>query len=172
MEAIAANILLEGLAVNALAQCETPVTLVTTDSREVCPGCIFVAFPGEKFDGHDFAAKALENGALCVVLNHPVEGVPEEKSVICPDSYHAMMVLGANYRSQFHPKVVGVTGSVPEKRIYGISNKIGNLDMKGEIHTYQDMNNQSEKVHIMLKDFTYGFMLTNIENFAKITLSE
>ena len=35
MEAIAANILLEGLAVNALAQCETPVTLVTTDSREV-----------------------------------------------------------------------------------------------------------------------------------------
>ena len=51
MEAIAANILLEGLAVNALAQCETPVTLVTTDSREVCPGCIFVAFPGEKFDG-------------------------------------------------------------------------------------------------------------------------
>ena len=112
MEAIAANILLEGLAVNALAQCETPVTLVTTDSREVCPGCIFVAFPGEKFDGHDFAVKALENGALCVVLNHPVEGVPEEKSVICPDSYHAMMVLGANYRSQFHPKVVGVTGSV------------------------------------------------------------
>ena len=112
MEAIAANILLEGLAVNALAQCETPVTLVTTDSREVCPGCIFVAFPGEKFDGHDFAAKALENGALCVVLNHPVEGVPEEKRVICPDSYHAMMVMGANYRSQFHPKVVGVTGSV------------------------------------------------------------
>ena len=112
MEAIAANILLEGLAVNALAQCKSPVTLVTTDSREVCPGCIFVAFPGEKFDGHDFAAKALENGALCVVLNHPVEGVPEEKSVICPDSYHAMMVLGANYRSQFHPKVVGVTGSV------------------------------------------------------------
>ena len=112
MEAIAANILLEGLAVNALAQCETPVTLVTTDSREVCPGCIFVAFPGEKFDGHDFAAKALENGALCVVLNHPVEGVPEEKSVICPDSYHAMMVMCANYRSQFHPKVVGVTGSV------------------------------------------------------------
>ena len=91
MEAIAANILLEGLAVNALAQCETPVTLVTTDSREVCPGCIFVAFPGEKFDGHDFAAKALENGALCVVLNHPVEGVPEEKSVICPDSYLSLI---------------------------------------------------------------------------------
>lgn len=64
------------------------------------------------------------------------------------------------------------TGSLllPDRRIYGVADKIGTLDMKGEIHTYQDMNNQSEKVHIMLKDFTYGFMLTNIENFAKVTL--
>lgn len=64
------------------------------------------------------------------------------------------------------------TGSLllPDKRIYGVANKLGRLDMKGETHTYQDMNNQSEKVHIMLKDFTYGFMLTNIENFAKVTL--
>ena len=64
------------------------------------------------------------------------------------------------------------TGSllIPDKRIYGIADKIGTLDMKGEIHTYQDMNNQGEKVHLMLKDFTYGFMLTNIENFAKVTL--
>lgn len=59
---------------------------------------------------------------------------------------------------------------LPDKRIYGIAGKLGNLDMKGEIHTYQDMNNQAEKIHLMLKDFTYGFMLTNIENFAKITL--
>lgn len=59
---------------------------------------------------------------------------------------------------------------LPDKRIYGVADKIGNLDMKGEIHTYQDMNNQGEKVHIMLKDFTYGIMLTNIENFAKVTL--
>lgn len=59
---------------------------------------------------------------------------------------------------------------LPDKRIYGVAGKLGNLDMKGEIHTYQDMNNQSEKIHLMLKDFTYGFMLTNIENFAKITL--
>ena len=112
MENIKASVLLNGLAAGTLDFGDAEVSLVTTDSREVCPGCIFVAFPGEKFDGHDFAAKALENGALCVVVNHPVEGVPAEKSVVCADSYHAMMVMGANYRSQFHPKVVGVTGSV------------------------------------------------------------
>ena len=112
MERIKASVLLNGLAPDSMMFGEAEVSLVTTDSREVRPGCIFVAFPGERFDGHDFAAKALEEGALCVVVNHPVEGVPAEKAVLCPDSYHAMMVLGANYRSQFHPKVVGVTGSV------------------------------------------------------------
>ena len=111
MEKIAADLLLKGLAPEGFADSQ-PIGLVTTDSREVCPGCIFVAFPGERFDGHDFAAKALEEGAAYVVLNHPVEGVSAEKAVISPDSYHAMMVMGANYRSQFHPKVVGVTGSV------------------------------------------------------------
>ena len=111
MEKIAADLLLKGLAPEGFADSQ-PIGLVTTDSREVCPGCIFVAFPGERFDGHDFAAKALEEGAAYVVLNHPVEGVPAERAVISPDIYHAMMVMGANYRSQFHPKVVGVTGSV------------------------------------------------------------
>ena len=109
---ISASKLLAGLVPADFIREEVQVELVTTDSREVCPGCIFVAFPGERFDGHDFAAKALEEGAAYVVLNHPVEGVPAERAVISPDSYHAMIVMGANYRSQFHPKVVGVTGSV------------------------------------------------------------
>ena len=112
MEKIHASKLLAGLVPADFIREEVQVELVTTDSREVRPGCIFVAFPGEKFDGHDFAAKALENGAVYVVVNHPVEGVPAEKAILCPDSYHAMMVMGANYRSQYHPKMVGVTGSV------------------------------------------------------------
>ena len=112
MEKISASKLLAGLVPEGFLTSDPEVELVTTDSREVRPGCIFVAFPGEKFDGHDFAAKALEEGAAFVVVNHPVEGVAPEKAILCPDSYHAMMVMGANYRSQYHPKMVGVTGSV------------------------------------------------------------
>ena len=111
MDKISASVLLKGLAPEGFAD-EAAIDLVTTDSREVRPGCIFVAFPGEKFDGHDFAAKALEEGAEYVVLNHPVKDVPEKKCFLCPDSYRAMMMMGANYRRQFSPKVVGVTGSV------------------------------------------------------------
>ena len=112
MEKIAARTLLAGLTPAERINAEQTVSLVTTDSREAGPGCVFVAFPGEHFDGHDFAAKALAAGAEWVVLNHPVEGVPEEKTILCPDSYQAMMQMGANYRAQFAPKVVGVTGSV------------------------------------------------------------
>lgn len=60
---------------------------------------------------------------------------------------------------------------IPDKKIFGIAGKVGNLDMKGDIHVFQDMNNQSEQVHLMLKDFTYGFAITKIENCAKIVLS-
>ncbi len=70
MEKISASKLLAGLVPADFIREEVQVELVTTDSREVRPGCIFVAFPGEKFDGHDFAAKALENGAVYVVVNH------------------------------------------------------------------------------------------------------
>lgn len=60
---------------------------------------------------------------------------------------------------------------IPDKRLFGIAGKIGNLDMKGDIHVYQDMNNQNEQVHLMLKDFTYGYSISKIENCAKIVLS-
>lgn len=61
---------------------------------------------------------------------------------------------------------------IPDKRIYGIAGPVGNLDMKGDIHVYQDMNNQSEQIHLMLKDFTYGFAITKIENCAKIVMAQ
>ena len=71
MDKISASVLLKGLAPEGFAD-EAAIDLVTTDSREVRPGCIFVAFPGEKFDGHDFAAKALEEGAEYVAWARPL----------------------------------------------------------------------------------------------------
>ena len=51
MKPMNANELLAGL---ALAR-PVPITAVVTDSRKVQPGCIFVCFPGERVDGHDYA---------------------------------------------------------------------------------------------------------------------
>ena len=108
MQKIPANELLAGL---KLAE---PVSIhaVVTDSRKVEPGCVFVCFPGERVDGHDFAAGAYRDGAAYIIANHPVEGVPADRTVIVPDSARAMIRMAANYRMLFSPKMIGVTGSV------------------------------------------------------------
>lgn len=44
--------------------------------------------------------------------------------------------------------------------------------MKGDIHVFQEMNPRSEQIHIILKDFTYGFTITKIENVCKMVMSQ
>ena len=59
---------------------------------------------------------------------------------------------------------------MPDKRIFGIAGKIGTLDMKGDVHIYEDMDNDNEKVELKIKDFTYGwaFNKDTLENVCKI----
>lgn len=62
---------------------------------------------------------------------------------------------------------------IPDSRIFGICGKVGTLDMKGEIKTYQDADNNKEVYHLMFKDFTfgYGFNAQALENIIKVDLS-
>ena len=108
MKPMNANELLAGL---TLAR-PVPITAVVTDSRKVVPGCVFVCFPGERVDGHDFAAAAYRAGAEYIIANHPVDGVPEDHLVIWPSSHRAMIRMASNYRMLFSPLMIGVTGSV------------------------------------------------------------
>lgn len=88
---------------------------VQTDSRQVASGNLFAAVCGEHCDGHDFAAKALENGAVLVLGQRPaaqVPGVEAAQYVQVPDVLDALILLSGNYRSAFAPQLVGVTGSV------------------------------------------------------------
>lgn len=85
------------------------VTLITTDSREVTPGCLFVALTGERFDGHDYVAQALEKGAVAAVVSRDC-GVQPVLRVA--DTRDALIALGGYYRDRFSIRCVGVTGSV------------------------------------------------------------
>lgn len=161
MQPICANILLAGLTAAGPIS-DTKITLVTTDSRKIQPGCVFVAFPGARFDGHDFAAKAVEQGAAYVVCNHPVEGVPADKLLLCPDSYRAMMIIGENYRANFHPKMVAVTGSVgkttTKEFIYAVLAAYGSA-----IKTEGNQNNELGMPNTLLR-------LTDETEFAAIEM--
>jgi len=82
---------------------------VEYDSRKVTPGGLFVAFRGEKVDGHDFAAGAVAAGAVAVLGSRPVAGVP---MVLVDDPLGAMAGLAREVAARLPDLcVIGLTGS-------------------------------------------------------------
>lgn len=85
------------------------ISSVSTDTRKITKGCVFIALRGDKFDGHDFVKQAIELGAVAAITEKPVEGV---KCIIVDNTKKALADLARYYRSRFNPILVGVTGSV------------------------------------------------------------
>jgi UDP-N-acetylmuramoyl-tripeptide--D-alanyl-D-alanine ligase len=82
---------------------------VEFDSRKVGPGSLFVAFPGEKVDGHDYAATARAAGAVAVLGTRPV---PEVPMVLVDDALTAMGRLARAVVERLPDlTIVGLTGS-------------------------------------------------------------
>lgn len=87
-------------------------TSVCLDSREIEPGCLFVAIKGENFDGHSFVSAAVASGAVCALVSCEVPGVSKDSLIIVDDTRRALLSLAAYYRSKFVLPTVGLTGSV------------------------------------------------------------
>lgn len=89
---------------------------VSTDSRRIEPGNLFIALKGENFDGHVFVRPALEAGAAGVVVSEPcqidLEKPPGRGAVIeVADTLRALGDLAHAYRRRFSIPVIGLTGS-------------------------------------------------------------
>ena len=100
-----------------LAGGDTAATVVQgevhTDSRKVGPGAIFFALPGEVTDGHLFAASAVDNGAVLLIVERPLE--LEVSQIVVADGVAALAALArevvARVRAGGQLRVVAVTGS-------------------------------------------------------------
>lgn len=96
---------------------------VSTDSRTLSPGELFIPLRGERFDGHDFVPSAFRQGAAAVVIEEHTasdikarlmgdglwETVPNIITV--PDTLLALQEIAQGYRSLFDPQVIAITGS-------------------------------------------------------------
>ncbi|MFM7769137.1 MAG: UDP-N-acetylmuramoyl-tripeptide--D-alanyl-D-alanine ligase, partial [Bacteroidota bacterium] len=86
--------------------------IVCTDTRSIAAGCIYFALKGERFNGNEFAAKALELGASVVVVDEEVEALQNDSRVIVvEDSLRALQDLAKLYRKTFQFPVLAITGS-------------------------------------------------------------
>lgn len=84
---------------------------ITTDTRSLKPGEVFVALRGDKFDGHEFVAMAIEQGAIAAIVDLQYQdcGLP---ALQVQDTLVAYQQIASWWRQQFDIPVVGVTGSV------------------------------------------------------------
>lgn len=84
---------------------------VAVDSRQVSANALFVALPGEHADGHDYAAAAVQAGAVAVMASRRPAGT-DSPLVLVDDTWRALRELATEVRHRVDPTVVAITGSV------------------------------------------------------------
>ena len=109
---------------------DTPINGATIDSRQVIPGAMFVALPGDRTDGHNFISSSFNNGAVIALVekdcpDYPVLDIIENTNsnylpsikafpfcIKVPNSLIALQTIATYWRSTLDLQVVGITGSV------------------------------------------------------------
>ncbi len=88
---------------------DVTIDAVTSDTRKLTPGCLFVALKGERFDAHDFADQAKAGGAGALLVSRKLDcDLPQ---LLVKDTRQAFGELGAWVRQQVPTRVVALTGS-------------------------------------------------------------
>ncbi len=84
---------------------------VSTDTRTLAPGALYVALRGERFDGHHFLPDAVARGAAGVLVSSPPEVRDGASVILVDDTLSALQQLGREVRRRSGARVVAVTGS-------------------------------------------------------------
>ncbi len=87
------------------------IASITTDSRKVEEGCLFVPIVGERVDAHKFIPDVMSKGALCTLSERPLEHA-RHPYILVESSLQAVKDIAEFYLEQLEIPVVGITGSV------------------------------------------------------------
>lgn len=107
------------------------VTGLTWDSRTAWQGCLYAALPGERVDGNDFIAPAIEAGAMLVLAGR--EPSPSALQAACAHGAGIVVVenveaaitkLAAAWRSMLDATVIGITGSVGKTTVKSLTRQV------------------------------------------------
>ncbi|QAT49530.1 UDP-N-acetylmuramoyl-tripeptide--D-alanyl-D-alanine ligase [Caproiciproducens sp. NJN-50] len=90
----------------------TEVTSVSTDSRNIAPGALFVPIRGERVNAHEFIPAVLRAGAAAVLTQEHQAARGPGAWIAAGDTRDALQRIAAEYRKRFSLPVVGITGSV------------------------------------------------------------
>ncbi len=112
-----------------------------TDTRSLLSGEIFLALVGENFDGHNFAAQAVKQGAIAIIVNRTVDIEQNIPQIIVQDTLLAYQQIASWWRSQFSIPIIGITGSVGKTSIKELIAAV--LSTQGKVlKTAKNYNNE------------------------------
>lgn len=87
-----------------------PILGITTDSRDVKEGDLYIALKGERVDGHSFLASVAKNGSSCALISEPEINL-DFQQVQVKDPQKTIGQIANAWRRQFNIPVIGITGS-------------------------------------------------------------
>ncbi len=114
-------------------------TGVSTDTRSLVEGDLYVAISGERFDGHDFVAAAVEKGCCAVVVDHEITDIAVPQLVVT-NTVTAYGQIAALNRQQFTKPLFSITGSCGKTTVKEMLVNV--LNQQGNVHaTVKNFNN-------------------------------
>lgn len=84
---------------------------ISTDSRTIQKGDLFIPLQGENFDGHDYIVQVAEKGAAAALVSKDIPQKVNMTLIKVEDTLQALQDFGHNYRKAYPFKIVGITGS-------------------------------------------------------------
>ncbi len=122
---------------------------IVRDDREAEEGTVFVALRGENNNGHRFVERAVENGAVCCVVNKDEGDFGSLPVVAVDDTFKALRDIASAYRDRFNIPVIGITGSVGKTSTKGMIASV----MSTEFTTLKTEGNYNNEVGVPLTLF-------------------
>jgi UDP-N-acetylmuramoyl-tripeptide--D-alanyl-D-alanine ligase len=91
---------------------DTKFTGISTDSRKICAGDLFIPISGERFDGHDYRKSSLNSGASAALTHKEIQGSYNKVIIKVEDTLKALRDIATYYRLKFNIPFIAITGSV------------------------------------------------------------
>ncbi|HYZ48843.1 MAG TPA: UDP-N-acetylmuramoyl-tripeptide--D-alanyl-D-alanine ligase [Sphingomonas sp.] len=143
-------------AVSGTPSADFAIEGVAFDSREVGPGDLFIALPGETTDGHRFVDQAFGQGAAGAIVSRPV-AYPH---ILVTDTKAALDALGVAARARTQAVVVGVTGSVgktgTKEALYAAFDRIAPGRAHRSLKSYNNQTGVPLSLARMPRDARFG----------------
>lgn len=111
-----------------------------SDSRADCTGKLFVAIPGDNYDGHDYVVAAQQAGAAALLVNKPVKSpLPQ---IVVGNIMQAMATCARVWRDEYAIPLVAITGSAGKTTVKEMLGAVLNAQFGEGVVTFGNLNNE------------------------------